>query len=118
MKIQAFIHQHYSPEVGESPIGHAAAVVAGLALMTAGAALLATIVWIPQGTVIGLLGLLILSGGVFAHIQSPLEFNDLADAVVKLTGAAIAMTFGLAVAAIVVGFTVTVIVNLIGWLAR
>jgi hypothetical protein len=33
MKVQQFVHRHYSASVGESPIGHAAAVLAGILLM-------------------------------------------------------------------------------------
>ncbi len=79
--------------------------------------LLASIPWIPAGVVIGIAGLLALIFGVWGHITSPVNLEDLADSMVKLTGAAIAMTFGLAVAAMVAGFVLTVLVSLIRWLA-
>ena len=37
MTVQDFIHRHYSPAVGESPTGHAMAVLAGLMLIVIGA---------------------------------------------------------------------------------
>jgi hypothetical protein len=36
MKAQSFIHRHYSRELGESPTGHAAAILAGFVLMAVG----------------------------------------------------------------------------------
>jgi hypothetical protein len=45
-----------------------------------------------------------------------LNLEDLADSMVKVTGAAIAMTFALAVAAIIMGFALTIVVSLFRWL--
>jgi hypothetical protein len=118
MTIQSFVRQHYSPAAGESPVGHAVAVLSGLALVAMGAALVASIVFLPAGVAIGLLGLLIAGGGVFLHIQSPLKLSELLDALVGLAGAAIAMTFMIAVATFVIGFGVTVAVSLFRWLAN
>jgi hypothetical protein len=115
MKAQTFVHDHYSAEVGESPAGHAAAVLGGIILIVAGAGIAATVALLPVGLVIGLLGLLIFGGGIFGHIRSPLKFKDLMGTVVGLAGAAIGMTFTLAIAAFLVGFAITVVVLLFGW---
>jgi hypothetical protein len=117
MSVQSFVRRHYSPDVGESPIGHAAAVLAGLTLVAIGGGLIASVVFIPVGVTLGVLGLLILGGGVFAHIQSPLKFSELMDAVVGLAGAAIALTFVIAAAAMVIGLGVAVLVSVFRWLA-
>jgi len=117
MSVQSFMRRHYSPDLGESPIGHAAAVLAGLTLVAIGGGLIASVVFVPVGVTIGVLGLLILGGGVFAHIQSPLKFSELMDAVVGLAGAAIALTFVIAVAAMVLGFGAAVFVSMFRWLA-
>jgi hypothetical protein len=116
MVVQDFIHRHYSPAVGESPVGHAIAIVAGVMLVAIGAALGVSVVFLPAGIVIGVLGLLILGAGIFAHIMSPLTFTDLMDAVIGLSGAAIAMTFAIAIATLVVGFGLTLCVSVFRWL--
>lgn len=116
MNVHTFIHRHYSPDVGESPAGHAIAILAGLALIAIGAALIVSIVFLPAGVAIGVLGVLILGAGVFSHIMSPLTSADLMDALVGLSGAAITLTFAIAVAAVVAGFSVTVFVSLFRWL--
>ena len=116
MKAQTFVHDHYSAEVGESPTGHAAAVLGGILLMVVGVAVVATVALLPVGLVIGLLGLLIFGGGVFGHIRSPLKLKDLMETIVGLAAAAIGMTFTLAIAAFVVGFVGTVVVLLFGWI--
>jgi hypothetical protein len=118
MTVQDFFHRHYSTAVGESPTGHAVAVLAGLALIVIGTALIVSVVFMPAGVVIAVLGLLILGAGVFAHIMSPLTFAELMDAVVGLSGAAIAATFAIAVVAVVAGFGVTVLVSLFRWLVN
>jgi membrane-bound ClpP family serine protease len=117
MTVQDFIHRHYSPAVGESPTGHAIAVLAGLALIVIGAALVVSVVFLPAGIAIGVLGVLMFGAGVFAHITSPLTFADLMDAVIGLSGAAITLTIAIAIAAIVAGFGITVVVSLFRWLA-
>jgi hypothetical protein len=117
MTVQDFIHRHYSPAVGESPTGHAIAVLAGLALIVVGAALVVSVVFMPAGIAIGVLGVLILGAGVFAHIMSPLTFADFMDAVIGLSGAAITLTIAIAIVAIVAGFGITVFVSLFRWLA-
>ena len=63
-----------------------------------------SVVFLPAGIAIGLLGVLILGAGVFGHILSPLGFSDLMDAVIGLAGAAIAMTFTVAIFTFAVGF--------------
>jgi hypothetical protein len=117
MNLQTFIQRHYSRATGESPIGHALAVAAGLALIVIATMLVNAVVWMPAGIVIGFAGLLVLMGGIWGHISNPLNLEDLADSMVKLTGAAIAMTFGLAVVAVVVGFVLTVLVSAVRWIA-
>lgn len=86
-------------------------------LMIAGGVGLAwTVVFLPLAMVIGLLGLFILLEGVFAHIQSPLKIGDLMDAIVGLAGAAIAMTFALAAAALLLAFGLGTVTAFIEWL--
>jgi len=116
MTVQTFFQRHYSPLTGESPLGHAVAVLAGLMLMTIGAALAFSLVLLPVGSVIGLIGVMLFVGGVFAHIQSPLKLRDLMDAIVTLTGAAIAGTFALAILAAAVGLMVTALLAFLQWL--
>jgi len=116
--VQPILQRYISPEVGESPIGHAAVVLVGLLIMIAGVALVASVVFLPAGVAIGILGLLVFGAGVFAHIQSPLKLRDLMDAIVTLTGAAIAGTFALAVLAAAVGLTVTALVAFFQWVIR
>jgi hypothetical protein len=115
--VRDFIHRHYSPTVGESPVGHAIAVLAGLLLIAVGAALVVSIVFVPAGLAIGALGILILGAGIFAHIMSPLTFSDLMDTMIGLSGAAITLTIVLAIAAIAAGFGITVLVSFFRWLA-
>ena len=117
MTVQEFFHRHYSPAVGESPTGHAVAVLAGLALIVVGAALVVSVVFMPAGIAIGVLGILILGAGIFAHIVSPLTFAELMDAVIGLSGAAITVTIAIAIMAVVAGFGITVLVSLFRWLA-
>ena len=117
MTVRSFIHRHYSPEVGESPIGHAAVILAGLVLLIIGGGLIASVVFVPAGVTIGVLGLLVLGGGVFAHIRSPLTFRDLMDTVISMSGAAIAATFAIAVVVMIIGFGLTVLVSAFRWLA-
>ena len=116
MTVQDFFHRHYSPALGESPTGHAIAILAGLGLIVIGGGLVASVVFFPAGVAIGVLGVLLLGAGVFAHITSPLKFADLMDAVIGLSGAAITLTFAIAIAAIVAGFGITVLVSLLRWL--
>jgi hypothetical protein len=118
MKVQAFIHDHYSTAVGESPIAHGVAVLAGMTLMVAGVALVASVVFVPLGAMIGLLGLMLLGAGVVGHIQSPVTFSEGMDAVVGLTGAAIALTFMLVSAAIALGLVFTALFEFVQWVAR
>lgn len=115
MSVRAFIHRHYSPDVGESPVVHAFAVLAGLVLMTIGAALTASLILLPLGSVIGLVGVMLFGAGVWAHIQSPLRLRDLMDTIVTLTSAAIAGTFALAILAAAMGLGLTVVFEIIQW---
>jgi hypothetical protein len=111
MNIRGFLRQHYSTAAGESPVGHAATILAGLALVIIGIGLIASVAFAPIGTTTMVLGLLILAGGLFAHIQSPLSVKDLVDTVIGLSGAAIAATFAIVVAAMVIGFGATLVVS-------
>ncbi len=117
MRANSFFYRHYLA-AGESFSTHAAAVLVGAVLMAVGAALVFTVAFLPVGVAIGLLGLLIFGGGVFGHIQSPVKFRDLLDSVVSLSGAAIGMTFALAVMLflVVVGFGI--VAALVEWLRR
>jgi small-conductance mechanosensitive channel len=116
MTVQTFFQRHYSPLAGESPTGHAIAVLVGLVLMAIGAALAFSLVLLPLGSVIGLIGVMVFGAGVFAHIQSPLKLRDLMDAIVTLTGAAIAGTFALAILAAAVGMMLTALIAFFQWL--
>jgi hypothetical protein len=116
MRAHAFLHHHFSPLAGESPVGHAAAIVVGLTLALIGAMLIASVVVIPVGIVFVVLGLMLLGVGVFAHIASPFKLNDLLDTIVGLTGAAIATTFSLMVAAIAAGLALTALYAIVQWL--
>ena len=49
---------------------HAAAVVIGLALMVIGLGLGVTMIMLPVGVVVGLAGVLLVVGGLFARIDS------------------------------------------------
>ena len=118
MKVQAFIHRHFSPSVNESPIGHAAALLAGITLAVAGGALVASVAFAPLGLVIGLLGVMLLSAGVAAHIPSPVTFTDAMDVVVGLAGAAIAMSWVVIAAAIAVGLALTALFEIFQWVVR
>lgn len=114
--VQDFIHRHYSPAAGESPAGHAIAVVAGLVLIAIGGALVVSVVFFAAGIAIGVLGLLILGAGIFGHIMSPLTFSELMDTVIGLSGAAITLTIVLAAAGIAAGLGISVVVSLFRWL--
>jgi hypothetical protein len=116
MVLQSFIPRRYSVTAGESPLGHVLAISAGFVLLVIATLLIVSVVWIPAGIVIGIAGLLTVMGGVWGHITRPLNLEDLADSMVKVTGAAIAMTFALAVAAIIMGFALTIVVSLFRWL--
>jgi hypothetical protein len=52
-------------------LGHAAVVVLGFVLMIVGLAMGGTMVLLPAGIVIGLLGVAMVVGGVFARITPP-----------------------------------------------
>jgi hypothetical protein len=53
----------------ESVLGHAAAVVVGFVMMVVGLGLGVTLIMLPVGLVIGLLGAAIFIGGLFARID-------------------------------------------------
>jgi hypothetical protein len=51
----------------ESVLGHAAALVIGFVLMVIGLGLGVTMIMLPVGLVVGLMGVAIFVGGFFAH---------------------------------------------------
>lgn len=51
----------------ESVLGHAAAIVVGFVMMVVGLGLGVTMIMLPVGIVIGLMGFAIFVGGLFAH---------------------------------------------------
>jgi hypothetical protein len=53
----------------ESLLGHAAAVIVGFILMVVGLGLGVTLIMLPVGIVIGLIGAAMFVGGLFAHIN-------------------------------------------------
>jgi len=53
----------------ESVLGHVAALVVGFVMMIVGLGLGVTIIMLPVGIVVGLLGVLIFIGGLFAHLN-------------------------------------------------
>jgi hypothetical protein len=53
----------------EIVLGHIAAVVAGFIMMVVGLGLGVTMIMLPVGIVIGLIGAAIFVGGLFAHIN-------------------------------------------------
>jgi|RhiMetdeSRZDD1v2_1073273.scaffolds.fasta_scaffold2086284_2 small-conductance mechanosensitive channel len=116
MRVQAFLHRHYSSDVGESPVAHAVAVLTGLVLMIVGAALAASLILLPLGVVTGLVGVMLFGAGVWAHIQSPLTLRDLMDTIVTLTSAAVAGTFALAILAAALGLALTAAFEIFQWL--
>jgi hypothetical protein len=115
MKASSFFYRHYLV-AGESFTTHAGAVLTGGVMMMVGLALATTVTFLPVGLVIALLGLFIFGGGIFAHIQSPVKFRDLLDSTIALAGAAIGMTFALAVLLFLLAMSVSVIVLVAGWL--
>jgi hypothetical protein len=102
---------------GESVLGHGLILAAAFLLLVIATILAASVVWIPAAVVVGIVGLFALAGGIWAHITNPVNVEDLADSLVKMTGAAIAITFGIAVIATVAGYAVSVVVGLLRWLA-
>src|SRR5689334_9817559 len=115
MKADSFIARHYLV-AGESLTTHAAAVLTGLVMMLVGGAIAMTVALFPVGVVVGLLGLLILGGGIFAHIQSPVTVHEMVDTVISLAGMAIGMTFTLAVVLFLIAMSVSVVWLIAGWL--
>jgi hypothetical protein len=118
MSVHTFLHRHYSSQVGESPAGHAIAIITGAALVAVGIVLALSVAFLPIGTVVGLLGVFLLVEGVLAHIERPLKLSDLLDAMIGLAGAAIALTFALAVAVFLVSFGAGTIAGVIEWLRQ
>ena len=56
--------------VTESVFGHLAAIVVGVIMMIVGLALGVTIVMLPAGLVIGLIGAAVFVAGIFGHIHA------------------------------------------------
>jgi hypothetical protein len=118
MSAHTFVRRHYSQTAGESPTGHAMAVLAGFTLIAIGGGLIASVALVEVGVPIGILGLLMLGTGIVGHIQSPLTFSDVMDTVIGLTGAAIAATFTIAVMVMATLLLVSVLVSVFRWLAN
>jgi len=62
-------HRYLSRVVGL--LEHTAAVVIGLVMMVVGLGLSVTMIMLPVGIVIGLLGVAVLMGGIFTRIDRP-----------------------------------------------
>lgn len=69
MTVATIFHCHWV-RVIESVLGHVVAVILGFVLMVVGLGLGVTMVMLPAGIVIGLLGVAIFIGGLFARINS------------------------------------------------
>ena len=54
----------------ENFLGHVAAVIIGFAMMVLGLALGVTMIMLPVGVVVGLVGMAMFVGGLFAHVTS------------------------------------------------
>src|SRR5689334_2984007 len=97
MKVHAFFHRHYRVDADESLAGHALAIAGGAVMVVIGCYLMLSLLFLPLGAVIGIIGFSVLVEGAIAHIQSPLKFRDACDAAVGFAGGAIALTFALTV---------------------
>jgi len=53
----------------ESVLGHIAAVILGFVMMVVGLGLGVTMIMLPVGIVVGLIGVALFVGGLFAHID-------------------------------------------------
>jgi hypothetical protein len=53
----------------EGVLGHVAAVIVGFVMMVVGLALGVTMIMLPVGVVIGLIGAALFVGGLFAHLD-------------------------------------------------
>ena len=63
----ALLH-HPWVRTAESVLGHMAAVIVGFVLMVVGLALGVTMIMLPAGIVIGLIGVAMFVGGLFARL--------------------------------------------------
>ena len=61
--------RHIAGLVG-SALGHIAAIIIGFVLMVVGLALGVTMIMLPVGLVVGMLGFAMVVGGFFAHIDA------------------------------------------------
>ncbi len=118
MRMRAFLHDHYSAQVGESPVGHALSVIAGIVLMVIGSYLVFDLPFLPLGIVIGLLGLFAVVEGAIAHIQGPFRVTDVCDTLVSFSGGAIAITFAISVLLLVAFFGAGAVAALVDWLGN
>jgi hypothetical protein len=53
----------------ESVIGHIAAIIIGFVMMVVGLGLVVTMIMLPVGIVVGLLGVALVVGGLFARVN-------------------------------------------------
>jgi hypothetical protein len=65
--VQVFFH-HPWVKAMENALGHIAAVIVGFVLMIVGLGLGVTMIMLPVGIVVGLLGVALFVGGLFARI--------------------------------------------------
>jgi hypothetical protein len=63
-----FLH-HPWIRTAEAVLGHIAAVIVGFVLMVVGLALGVTMIMLPVGIVVGLIGVAMFVGGLFARIE-------------------------------------------------
>ena len=61
--------RHIAGLVG-SALGHIAAIIIGFVLMVVGLALGVTMIMLPVGLVVGMLGFVMFVGGLFVHIDA------------------------------------------------
>jgi hypothetical protein len=70
--VDVWWHRHWV-RVTESALAHTAAIVVGFVMMVVGLGLGVTIIMLPAGLVIGLLGAAIFVGGLFARMGESRE---------------------------------------------
>ena len=73
MKAPTFVHDHYSAGVGESPTGHAAAILGGLITMAVGTGFVLTVALLPVGIVVSLLGLFRSTANMLCNEEWPAQ---------------------------------------------
>ena len=69
------VHGHALVEKGERFLGQLAAVFVGFALMVIGLGLGVTMIMLPVGLAVGLVGVLLFVWGLFGHLQDRKSTN-------------------------------------------